>query len=213
MIARSLLVAVALPLLLISCRKSSVEAYRIPKEKDSEMPMAANAPMSGGSAPGPANTAPTGNTMASTAVPTADGAGLAWTAPAGWKQKPAGPMRKATYLIPVPSGGEAELSITAFPGDVGGELANVNRWRGQVQLPPIGDSDLSSQVQRLDKNGLQFGIVDCAGTGQDPQRIVGAFVPFGAATWFFKVLGPDAATESVKPAFLSFLETVKPAAQ
>ena len=50
-----------------------------------------------------------------------------------WVVKPPAPMRKATFGVPAGSA-EADLSITAFPGDVGGELANINRWRGQVGL-------------------------------------------------------------------------------
>jgi hypothetical protein len=200
----AILACLLVPVAVVGCRKATVESYRVPKEKDPEMPAVASAAPAGTDSPAPAAS---GSAMANTAVPTADGAALTWSAPAGWKAKPASAMRKGSFSVPG-DGGEADLSITAFPGDVGGELANVNRWRGQVQLAPIAQADLASNVQRVEANGLSFGVVDLAG-GQ--QRIVGAYVAYGGATWFFKLLGPDAVVANAKPEFLAFLKTVKPA--
>jgi hypothetical protein len=39
--------------------------------------------------------------------------------------------------------------------------------------------------------------------------MLGAIVPVGDATWFFKLSGPAALLEREKPAFLEFLKTVK----
>ncbi len=198
----------ALPLLLGACRKVEVTSYQIPKEQDPVMPMASAAnPASGATAPLPSANA---GTMATTAVPTAEGPGLAWTAPARWTTGAANPMRKATYEVPG-EGGTAELTITAFPSDVGGELANVNRWRGQVQLPPITEADLPAAVTRQEQNGLQLAIVDCGGAGAKAQRILGAIVPFNGGTWFFKLMGADALVAAAKPEFLAFLKTVRAA--
>ncbi len=169
-------------------------------------PTSASAPAAATPTPAPAPAAD----MASTPVPNAAGPSLTWTAPADWQAKPASAMRKATFLVPAPGGGTFELAITAFPGDVGGELANVNRWRGQLGLQPLADADLAGAVTHLSANGLSFTLVDFASApaGQS-KRMVGAMVPFGGATWFFKLLGPDAAVAAQKPAFLAFLQTVK----
>ena len=102
--------------------------------------------------------------------------------------------------------GEAELAITAFPGDVGGDLANVNRWRGQIGLPPLVAGDLESALTRLTANGLPVAVVDLKGGSQ---RILGAIVPFSGSTWFFKLTGPDAVVAEAKPAFLSYLQTLR----
>jgi hypothetical protein len=198
----------ALPLLLTACRKLEVTSYRIPKEQDPMMPVASAAAQ----APSPSGTMPSANagTMATTAVPTAQGPGLAWTAPTRWAVGAANPMRKATYELPG-EGGNVELTITAFPSDVGGELANVNRWRGQVQLPPLAEADLPAAVTRQEQNGLQLAIVDCSGSGAKAQRILGAIVPFSGGTWFFKLTGGDARVAAARPEFLEFLRTVRPA--
>jgi hypothetical protein len=214
MIARRLVSPLAACLLLLAgCHKAEVTAYRVPKEKEPELPPApaanTNAPLPPGSSP----SAPAGANMAGTPVTTASGADLSWTAPAHWKPKPPSAMRKGSYAVPGDGGADADLSITAFPNAVGGELANVNRWRGQVQLAPISEAELASAITRTAHDGLQFAIVDLAGTGANPQRMLAAMVPYAGATWFFK-LGPasDAIVAKEKSAFMDFLATVKPAA-
>ncbi|MSU50501.1 MAG: hypothetical protein EXS37_15685 [Opitutus sp.] len=210
---------VSLPLLVVAvllpaCSKPAVESYRVPKETVAAAAAnaaPANAP--GGAPQAPMAGAAGGGTMANTAVATASGAGLAWTAPAHWTAKTGSAMRKGSYAIKADGmAGEADLSITAFPGDVGGDLANLNRWRGQIQLPPISQAELEAATQHLDRNGLHLTVVDLAGAGATAQRILGAMVPHNGSTWFFKLMGPDALVAKEKPAFTTFLDTVKPAA-
>ena len=208
MSARRPIAVLAGALLLAGCSKPAVEFYRVPREKDPELPAAAatTAPAEG-AAPFAAN----GSGMAETPVATASGAGLHWTAPAGWKAKPLSAMRKGSFAVAGSGGADADLSITAFPGDVGGELANVNRWRGKVQLPALAPADLAAAVTHQTYNGLPFTIVE-AKSANSGQRILGAIAPYGDSTWFFKLMGPDAVVTAAKPEFLAFLQTVAPSA-
>lgn len=184
---------------LTSCRDSKITTYRVPKEKTPAMP----------AAPAAAANAP-GATMANTAVTTANGPGLTWSAPAHWTAKAASAMRKGSYAITADSGETADLSITAFPGDVGGDLANVNRWRGQIQLPPLAAAELSSATAHLDVNGLHLTTVDfTGGPTAKPQRVIGAIIPVGNATWFFKLSGPAALVGREQAAFATFLQTIR----
>ncbi len=61
-------------------------------------------------------------------------------------------MRLATYIAPDVSG-PVEIAVTRFGGRVGGVLANVNRWRGQMELPPIEESDLAAEIKRFSAPG------------------------------------------------------------
>ncbi|MBL9200245.1 MAG: hypothetical protein JNL39_07040 [Opitutaceae bacterium] len=204
--------ALAAAMLLGACSKPEITTYRAPK--DPEPAAKAGAPHAhAGAAPAAAPAAPaTGGTMAATPVATASGPGLAWSAPASWTVKPASSMRRGSYTIKG-DGGEADMSITAFPGDVGGDLANVNRWRGQIGLAPIAPGELAATVQRLERNGLKMGAVDLGGaTGPNPQRTLAAIVPHGGSSWFFKLTGPDALVAKEKAAFMAFLDTIKPTA-
>jgi hypothetical protein len=130
---------------------------------------------------------------------------LHWTAPTHWQAKPGSALRKATYVMAGAAGTTAELAVSAFPGNVGGELANVNRWRGQLQLPALDEAQLAAAVTRLTVNGLAVAVVDFP---SGAQRLVGAIVPHGDATWFFKLTGPDDVIAAEKPAFLLFLQTL-----
>lgn len=213
----------ALPLLasltlLTACREAKVTSYSVPKEKPEELPpgMAAPSSTNAGTVPSASASANPeapvpgpGADMANTVVPTASGSELTWSAPIDWKPKPPGAMRKGSFAVSGPDG-DADLSITAFPGDVGGELANLNRWRGQIQLAPLAANDLTASTSRFEQNGLAFVVVDFVSPSTNqPARIVGAIVPFNGATWFFKLMGPDATVGAAKPAFLTFLQSVR----
>lgn len=211
MIARCVPFALlAFPVLLVSCRKAEIQSYRVPKETAAQSSEAASpASPHPAMASAPAAPAAGGSAMAATPVATASGVDLTWTAPAHWTAKPASAMRKGSFAVKV-DGAEADLSITAFPGTVGGDLANLNRWRGQVQLPPVAESDLASAAQRIERNGLKMTVVDIVGAGANAQRILGAMIPHGGSTWFVKLgPAPDALVAKEKAAFLAFLDTIK----
>lgn len=196
--SRRPLFAGLLALLVVSgCRDREITAYRAPKDPAP----AALTPAAG--QPG------SGDSMANTAVPTG-GDSLTWTAPAHWTAKPASAMRKGSFAVK-DGDAEADLSITAFPGDTGGLLANINRWRGQVSLPPLAADQLDANREHADIGSLHVDVVDFAGSANGvPTRIVGAIVPVGSETWFFKLMGPDALVAKEKPAFREFLNTVRP---
>lgn len=216
------------------CSEPKIETYRVKKDPTAPAPAAAAAPATapataanaaapaGPATPTPAAAAPAPKpapaagsaasaaadraAMANTPVATVQGQGLSWTAPAHWTAKAGSAMRKGTYAIKG-AGGEAELAITAFPGDVGGDLANVNRWRGQVGLGPIGSTELASSLTRFRANALDVAVVDILGA--NGQRILGGIVPFAGSTWFFKMTGPDAVVAAEKPAFVEYMKTVR----
>src|SRR5260370_13578026 len=119
------------------CDNSKIEVYRVEKEHDSQTAQIAEA--SGGSS-GPGN--------------------VTWNTPADWEEQPSSGPRRGTFKIHGKDGGEAELSITAFPGDVGGLLANVNRLRGQIQLPPLAKPDLGQVVTPVSASGRNISFVD-----------------------------------------------------
>jgi hypothetical protein len=182
------------------CKDREIATYRAPKDPAPVMPAAPAA-----------NPAAGGDAMANTAVPTGSNA-VTWSAPAHWVPKAPGAMRKGSYAIKGEAGAaDADLSITAFPGDTGGMLANLNRWRGQLALPPLAAADLDGAIQHLDgAGGAHFDVVDMVGTANGvPTRTIGAVLSRSGETWFFKLMGPDALVAGQKEAFIAFLHTVK----
>lgn len=196
---RSPFVLLAL-LVLGGCERSKVVTYQVPKEKDPELP--------GATPPPDGSMAANGGGSMTGAVPTAGGPGLSWTAPGEWQSAPAGPMRKASFSVSGPEG-RAEISVTAFPGDVGGELANVNRWRGQVGMTPLSADNLDQNVERIQVNGLSCTLVDL-GDAHSAHRILGAIIPFAGGVWFVKMSGPGALLERQKAQFRAFVSSIKP---
>jgi hypothetical protein len=204
------------------CRDDKIVTYRVPKETPSPASSApAQADPHAGldippvNAPAASPSSAPADMMASTPVPTATGGDLSWTAPAAWQSRPASAMRKATFIIPGDTAGEqAELAVTAFPGNVGGNLANLNRWRQQLQLAPISAAELGSALVHVHAGDLHIDIAELLGPvpadGKPRQRVVGAIVPFNGATWFFKLTGPDALVAREKAAFLAFVQTIRP---
>src|SRR5438067_1529383 len=66
---------------------------------------------------------------------------IAWTVPKGWEEGPKSQMRHATFYIG-PEEHRLELTVFGFSDQAGSVLANVNRWRGQIGLKEISESEL-----------------------------------------------------------------------
>lgn len=213
--------AVFVSLVLIAgCKDRAITSYRAPKDPTpAGVPATASAspalpdnhpPIDRGSNPAdqtPANPPPAGQTMANTAVPTAGGNNLTWTAPSAWTPKTGSSMRKGSYAVKH-DGAEADFAITAFPGDTGGLHANLNRWRGQVGLGNASPAELDAALIHLDgRGGFHFEVIDL--TGPSGTRMLGAITSYGGNSWFFKLMGPDAVIAAHRAAYLDFLHTVK----
>ena len=153
--------------------------------------------------------APTGRKPMSTNAkhtPVPAGNHAAWKLPEGWVEQSASSMVLASFLASGKTG-KAEVSVSMFPGDVGGVLANVNRWRGQLGLSPISESDLPQATSQVDLGSSKGVLVDM--TGQNVRtgsaaRMLAAIVPRDGNTWFYKMMGDAAVITEQKQAFLEF---------
>ena len=124
-------------------------------------------------------------------TPTAENAPEPWAVPDGWTRD-AEPreMRLATYHAPDP-GGPIEVAITRFAGRVGGERANINRWRGQMGLAPIDEGELEAAIVRfgaLGYEGYQTRIESPRGV----MLAAGIYELANDRTWFVRATARDA---------------------
>jgi hypothetical protein len=137
-----------------------------------------------------------------------------WSLPAGWKEIPAPQMLLAKFRISGTNGASADVNVSVERGDGGGLLNNVNRWRNQLGLAPVEETDLQKLVAALDLPDGKAMLVDMNGTdartGQ-PTRLIGAMVPRDKQghTWFYKLMGNPQLAEQEKAAFVSFLQSAK----
>jgi hypothetical protein len=155
------------------------------------------------SSPGPTLSAPPSGAPLATSSSGGPGE-LAWKLPRGWVElENSSSMRLATFRAG--SGSRtAEVTITRFPGDVGGELANVNRWRRQVSLAPVA----SMADQDKSDIALASGMgtyLDLTGTSS---RMLVVFAPHGGFTWFLKMSGDADVLDGEKTNFESFVHSV-----
>ncbi|MEP6810462.1 MAG: hypothetical protein ABI992_09480 [Chthoniobacterales bacterium] len=145
---------------------------------------------------------------------TLEGTPLHYTLPANWQEKPLTPMRLASFTAAAPNGKKVDVSVVSLGGAAGGDLANVNRWRDQLKLPPIDQAALQQAAEHLQVDGRDFLIFDLASAdaiGDPPEkaRIIAAMVDEGERSWFIKMTGEDAAVASQKNAFTDFLRSLK----
>ena len=135
----------------------------------------------------------------------------AWTVPAAWQSEPPTQMLLAKFAA-TENGAKAEITVSSFGGDMGGLLANVNRWRRQVSLPEVDDSQLLQVTAAFSTIPGSATLVDFPGTdaktGQ-PARLVGVILPLNGQTWFYKLMGDSAVVDHQKTAFLTFVQSVK----
>jgi hypothetical protein len=90
-----------------------------------------------------------------------------WELPAGWKEDPPSGMRAATLWVPT-DGKPIELTVTSlgWRSTRGELLGNVNRWRGQMQLPPISIEQLSESTRELATGDTKITLADLRGRYQ-----------------------------------------------
>ena len=101
-----------------ACEQQGVQSYTIPKEKS----LASSAPQT---KEPEMQVLPGMQSFADSAL------GVTYQTPESWTEYPPSSIRKANFKINNTSG-TAEVSVTVFPGDVGGALVNINRWRQQI---------------------------------------------------------------------------------
>lgn len=139
---------------------------------------------------------------------------ISWQLPSGWTEKQTtSNIRVGSFAVPGKDGLDAEVSVVALPGQAGGEFANLNMWRSQIDLPPVAETDASKYIERIDASGQKMAVVDMVAEknlihDKYKPRIVAAICPRKDATWFFKLMGEDQIVGAAKPSFFQFLNSL-----
>ena len=131
-----------------------------------------------------------------------DTAQLAGKPPEHWQPGPVKGMRKANFSFDRDG---RLVQITVIPAG-GKMLANVNRWRGQIQLPPVSQADLDKSLQPIEADGLTGNYIGLFG----PQEaILAAVFIKGRTQWFVKLRGNVAVAKDEVAQFKNFAESLK----
>jgi hypothetical protein len=184
--------------LVAACGRDEVAHYRVPKSDPGSNPapgpVGAMGAAPAGSLPPPPDEATTG--------------ALRWALPKGWTEtRSAGGMRYATLKPTAP--GKIEVSVTVFPGQAGGELANVNRWRNQIGLPPVEEAALAKDRKTLKAPAAEVALFDYTSEGKEKTRMVAAILFAGGNSWFVKMVGDAGPVAASRADFVRLLESLR----
>ena len=187
----------ALPLILCACKpEPKISTYEVKSENPP-----ATAKVS-------EDSSKTNNAMKRNATMQAEVASFAepkWgPIPKTWVATAPNPMRKGSWSITQTDGSKAEIAVTVFPGDVGGDTANVNRWRGQLGLEKVSDEKIKSDQSPINVGNLAGRVYQLASA--DGKKLTTAVIlPKNNATWFFKLTGDTAIVSTEKESFLKMV--------
>ncbi len=136
---------------------------------------------------------------------------LQWKTPSGWKEIPPGEVRVASFKVMDTDGKQADVSVVPLPGEAGGDLGNVNRWRGQVGLPPVSEENLKKLAQSVELSGQPADLYEQDGKNPagDPTRILAVIQRRDGTAWFFKMTGDSQLVAREKPNFIEFLKSIQ----
>lgn len=178
----SLLAAI---LTLSSCKKAQVRVYDVPKQQASQRTQSPSQPAS-----------------------TAQRSGsVVWQKAGHWEELPPTAFRKGNYRHQSETG-VVEITVSSFPGDTGGLLANVNRWLGQAGQSPIAQRELIDLIETKTISGSPITMVDLNPQPNSPTatRIYAAILMHTGQSWFFKMSGPSTDVQTQVPAFDSMID-------
>jgi hypothetical protein len=129
-----------------------------------------------------------------------------WQVPANWKEVPPTEMLLAKFVVPGKGEEKAEVTVSVFPGDVGGLHLNINRWRRQIGLPEADEKTTKELARPLEGVSRDAVLVDMSGA---TTRVIGAIVPEGGRTWFYKLTGSPSVAEAEKDSLVKFVQSAK----
>jgi hypothetical protein len=155
-------------------------------------------------------TPPTASLPPAAATPAS--AATRWDAPAAWEVLPATQFLLAKYRVKGEGEAMAEVTVSQLGGAAGGMLPNVNRWRGQLNLPPVDQAELDKLIVTVKAGATDASLVRMNGTEMQkgtPARMLVVTVPLPDETWFFKMTGPVALVEAREAEFLGMVRSAR----
>ncbi len=158
------------------------------------------------SQPSPATSSPTGPSGSSSGTQE-----LAFELPPGWKTTKNDTFSRYAFVV---EGEDAAARVTVTPlranADPAYLLANVNRWRAQVNLEPLTPEQFAKEVRDIPFLGGQAKLIVAL-----PQRraglqgILGVIGIHGQTAWFIKMKGDAELLEEKRGEFETFVRSIR----
>lgn len=139
---------------------------------------------------------------------TQDPTQLRWVIPEHWREGEARAMRLATM---VPEGTTAtECVLSVLSGNAGGIIPNLNRWRGQIGLGPLTESETQA-LSKVPVLGVDAVYMACSGQvpgASESIMLMGIVCPLPEYTVFLKMTGPAKEMDGEERHFLTFAQSL-----
>ncbi|HSU69177.1 MAG TPA: hypothetical protein VLJ39_19995 [Tepidisphaeraceae bacterium] len=135
-----------------------------------------------------------------------------WKTPEGWVEQPGSNSMRVTSFRVGPEDQHTEVIVSKIPiGGFGSIPDNLNRWRGQVGLPPVDRPDPDTK-QEINVAGHGAIMMAFKGPAEGPTPARTALVAMdqeGREFWFIKMLGPDSVVSKQQDNFKQFLDSLQ----
>lgn len=151
---------------------------------------------------------PTNTDTAASASDTNEQASWDYEVPDGWTPGRTNSFRIAAFDITSETG-KAEVTVIPLGAAAGSVLENVNRWRGQIELPPITEEELAQSVEEVKAGSLTGSYVEVIPPGDETEAILAAIFPTDNQTIFVKLKGAKAVAVEQTSAFRKFVESLR----
>jgi len=126
-----------------------------------------------------------------------------WETPDNWNASTKSSMRVASYLLPS-SKGNADLSVIYLNGDGGGTLANVNRWRSQLDLPNLAKKEIELVAQSFNGNIGPYKIYEIININNKESGFLCSIIPADDFTVFIKLNAHINSIDELRKQFIDF---------
>ena len=133
--------------------------------------------------------------------------GLSWDLPSTWVPSKGHSMRLASFDIPF-SNGVGDLSIVSLGGESGGLLANVNRWRKQINLVPITENEILSLSTKGESKIGPYRVFKMINESNINKAILAAVLPTTGKTFYIKLTASITGVAELELVFQKFCSSI-----
>jgi len=195
---KKLIVASALMIFLSACSREEPTTYEVPKGEQPAAPMTQGMRM-GGADTDNAAVMQAHASMMETMKQSTFKADL----PEGWTEKGGSGMRMASYAI---DGTSIDFYLISL--SVGDVPSNVNRWRGQVDLPNATPEEIAQELQSFDVDRHPVNYIEIYNE-EGGNGIVAAIIDLSPSYWYFTAKGPVDELKAHASDLRKFIESIQ----
>ena len=186
--------------------EEAIRTYNAPKPATQPQRAAGDTDPDGGAAPGSAMDRGMG--MGREPLPAgSEPPAVQWTVPEGWREVESNvSMRLATFRAG-PADQPLEFAVTGFRGSLGTLLANINRWRRQLGLPPVQtppEPVTEFHSGALHTHVFQINAPASASNNDNARSTLVAMLHGAGGTWFVKTTASPKAVTAQREALIQF---------